>query len=69
MMVGILKFYKILNQGLKDPVFKKMYRLNEKTKVCIEIFETESKMKFFIPTVDEDKFLVYRKDDDKHKSQ
>lgn len=69
MMVGILKFYKILNQGLKDPVFKKMYRLNEKTKVCIELFETESKMKFFIPTVDEDKFLVYRKDDDKPKSQ
>ena len=69
MMVGIMKFYKTIKLGLEDVLFKKMYKISEKTKVCIELYVTESKMEFFIPIVNEDKFLVYRKEDDKPKTQ
>jgi hypothetical protein len=62
MMMGILKFYSIIKKGLEDASFRKMYRISEKSKISIELYSTESKMEFFIPTVDEDKFNVYRKE-------
>ena len=70
MMMGILKFYKNIKLGLQDDSFRKMYKISEKSKVCIELYVTESSMKFYIPTVNEDKFMLYRKEDeDKPKSQ
>lgn len=69
MMMGILKFYKNIKLGLEDAHFKKMYKISEKSKICIELYITESKMEFYIPYVNEDKFMLYRKEEDKPKSQ
>ena len=71
MMMGIIKFYKKLNNNLSDPSFRQTYKLSKefKPKVCIEIFKSEAKLEFHVPYVDADKFLVYKKEDDKPKSQ
>lgn len=69
MMMGILKFYKNVKHEMEDASFRKMYKISEKSKLCIELYTTESKMEFFIPTVNGDKFMLYRKEDDKPKSQ
>ena len=69
MMMGILKFYKIIKLGLEDASFRKMYKISEKSKICIELYLTESKMEFYIPLANEEKYMLYRKEDDKPKSQ
>ena len=65
MMIGIMKFYKVLNDSLKDPQVRKLYKIKENVdpKVTIELYSTESKMEFFVPIVNEDKFLVYKKEE------
>ena len=70
MMMGIMKFYKKLDNNLSDPMFRQTYRLSKefKPKISIEIFKSESKMEFYVPYVDVDKFFVYKKED-KPKSQ
>ena len=62
MLIGIRKFYSIINKGMEDASFRKMYRITEKSKISIELYSTESKVEFFIPTVDEEKFNVYKKE-------
>ena len=47
---------------MEDASFRKMYRITEKSKISIELYSTESKVEFFIPTVDEEKFNVYKKE-------
>ena len=63
MITGYVKFRKIINDSLKDAVFRKMYRVNESSSIVVELFASESRLEFYIPTVNEDKFLVYRKED------
>ena len=69
MMMGILKFYKNIKLGLEDASFRKMYKISEKSKICVELYVNETKIEFYIPYVNEDKFMLYRKEDDKPKSQ
>ena len=69
MMTGILKFYKNIKLSMEDASFRKMYKISEKSTISIELYVTESKMEFFIPYINEDKFMLYRKEDDKPKSQ
>ena len=63
MVMGIMKFYALIKKNLEDAMFRKMYKIKENPKVCIELYESESKMEFYIPIANEDKFLVYKKDD------
>ena len=63
MVMGIMKFYALMKKNLEDAMFRKMYKIKENPKVCIELYESESKMEFYIPIANEDKFLVYKKDD------
>ena len=63
MVMGIMKFYALMKKNLEDAMFRKMYKIKENTKVCIELYESESKMEFYIPIANEDKFLVYKKED------
>ena len=63
MIIGISKFYSIMNKNLEDAVFRKMYKIKENPKVTVELYQSESKIEFFIPIVNEDKFFVYKKED------
>ena len=63
MVMGIMKFYALMKKNLEDAMFRKMYKIKENPKVCIELYESESKMEFYIPIANEEKFLVYKKDD------
>ena len=63
MVMGIMKFYTLMKKNLEDAMFRKMYKIKENPKVCIELYESESKMEFYIPIANEEKFLVYKKED------
>ena len=63
MVMGIMKFYALMKKNLEDAMFRKMYKIKENPKVCIELYESESKLEFYIPIANEDKFLVYKKED------
>ena len=63
MVMGIMKFYVLMKKNLEDAMFRKMYKIKENPKVCIELYESESKLEFYIPIANEDKFLVYKKED------
>ena len=63
MVMGIMKFYALMKKNLEDAMFRKMYKIKENPKVCIELYESESKLEFYIPIANEEKFLVYKKDD------
>ena len=62
MMIGIKKFYDVLKRNLEDALFKKTYRIQKNPKIVVELYSSESKLEFWVPTVDEDKFFVYRKE-------
>lgn len=63
LMMGIKKFYTLLDNKLKDAVFKRQYRVKEEEiKVCIEIYETDSKVVFYVPLIGASKFLFFKKD-------
>ena len=63
MVMGIMKFYALIKKNLEDAMFRKMYKIKENPKVCIELYESESKLEFYIPIANEEKFLVYKKED------
>ena len=63
MMVGISKFGKILKQSLEDVLFKKTFKIKENPKIIIELYVSESKMEFWVPTVNENKFFIYKKEE------
>ena len=48
-----------MNKNLEDAVFRKMYKIKENPKVTVELYQSESRIEFFIPIVNEDKFFVY----------
>ena len=52
-----------MNKNLEDAVFRKMYKIKENPKVTVELYQSESRIEFFIPIVNEDKFFVYKKED------
>ena len=63
MAIGIMKFYKSMQKNMADDYFKKMYRVNDKTKTTIEIYTDDSKIEFYIPLFSQEQFFVYRKED------
>ena len=63
MIIGIMKFYALITKNLEDALFRKMHKIKENPKLCIELYESESKMEFYIPIANEDKFFFYKKED------
>ena len=63
MIIGYIKFYKLLNNKLKDDFFKKQFRVDEKKiKVTIEVYESHNKyMSFYVP-LNGDSFMIFKKD-------
>lgn len=64
MMIGIQKFYKLINNKLKDEYFKKQYKVDEKKlKAFIEVYECHNNsMSFYVPITKGDNFMVFKKD-------
>ena len=63
MIIGYIKFYKLLNNKLKDDFFKKQFRVNEKKiKVTIEVYEFHNNnMSFYVP-LNGESFMIFKKD-------
>ena len=63
MMLGIYKFYNLLKQNLKDNFFKKQFRVDEKKiKVSIETYEANNIINFYVPFINGEKFMIFKKD-------
>lgn len=63
MMLGIKKFYSLLEKKLKDTAFKKSFRIKEEEiKVTIELYDSDTSMSFYVPLLNASKFLVFKKD-------
>ena len=62
--MGITKFYQHLKKNLNDANFKRTYNFNEsKLKATVELYNKEfNKIEFFVPILNGDKFLVFKKD-------
>ena len=52
-----------MKKNLQDVTFRKNNEINEEPKIEIELYISESKMEFYIPLVNNDKFFVYKKED------
>lgn len=60
LIIGIKKFYKALETSLSDPIFKKDYKLkDDNIKVSVELYEPQGIVKFYIPTVNEEQFMIH----------
>lgn len=60
MIFGIKKFYSELNKNYQNTQFRKQYKIVKDTyDCCIEIFETKTKMVFYVPTVNEKAFMIH----------
>ena len=64
MIIGVQKFYKLMDKNLKDDSFKKTFRIDEsKIKASIEVYELDhNSMCFYIPLINGDKFMLFKKD-------
>lgn len=63
MMIGITKFNMELKKELKNEEFKKLYGMKDGDgKIVVELYETDSNIKFFIPLENINSFSLYKKD-------
>jgi hypothetical protein len=61
MLLGIKKFYQTLHKNLKDEHFKKLYRIKEdQFKLCIELYDSDTSMSFFIPLINHEQFMLHK---------
>ena len=63
MMIGIQKFYKLLDLKIRDDNFKKTFNIDEnKTKISIEVYENiDSNISFYVPLINTENFMVFKK--------
>ena len=60
MLIGIKKFYAELHDSLKNKYFRKNYKIeSEEVKVCIELYESNSSLKFYVPLSQQESFLIH----------
>ena len=60
MMIGIKKFYAELHDSLKNKYFRKNYKIeSEEVKVCIELYESDTSLKFYVPLTQQESFLIH----------
>jgi len=61
MLLGISKFYKTLDESLKDKDFKRQYRIKEdQFKLSIELYDSENSISFFIPLINHEQFMLHK---------
>ena len=59
---GIRKFKSLLYSKLKDPSFKRLFKVDEnKVKVIVEVYK-EKEVNFYVPLLNVDKFMLFKKD-------
>ena len=63
MMIGVHKFYKLLDLKIRDDNFKKTFNIDEnKTKISIEVYENfNSNISFYVPLINTENFMVFKK--------
>lgn len=60
LLIGINKFYKELNVNLENETFRKQYKVKSKEYKCsIELYDSLDVVKFYVPTTNEDKFMLH----------
>ena len=61
--IGIKKFFSKIKKSLRDANFRRSYRLNDNMKcdVIIELYESDSKVSFYVPYLNSDKFKLYKR--------
>ena len=62
--MGIKKFYAKLKESIKDTSFLRNYRLNSNMKfdIIIQLYESDSKVSFYVPYFNVDKFRLFKGD-------
>ena len=62
LITGIKKFKSLLYSKLKDPSFKRLFKVDEnKVKVIVEVYK-EKEVNFYVPLLNVDKFMLFKKD-------
>ena len=62
LLLGIKSFYKLFKEKISDPQFKRSFKVSEKDgKIIIELYQ-KSKVIFYAPLFNVDKFRLYKKD-------
>ena len=62
LITGIKKFKSTLYSKLKDPSFKRLFKVDEnKVKVIVEVYK-EKEVNFYVPLLNVDKFMLFKKD-------
>ena len=62
LITGIKKFKSTLYSKLKDPSFKRLFKVDEsKVKVIVEVYK-EKEVNFYVPLLNVDKFMLFQKD-------
>ena len=62
LMNGIKKFKSQLYSKLKDPSFKRLFKVDEsKVKLIVEVYK-EKEVNFYVPLLNVDKFMLFKKD-------
>ena len=62
LMNGIKKFKSLLYSKIKDPAFKRLFKVDEsKVKVIVEVYK-EKEVNFYVPLLNVDKFMLFKKD-------
>ena len=62
LMNGIKKFKSSLYSKIKDPSFKRLFKVDEsKVKVIVEVYK-EKEVNFYVPLLNVDKFMLFQKD-------
>ena len=62
LIAGIKKFKSTLYTKIKDPSFKRLFKVDEsKVKVIVEVYK-EKEVNFYVPLLNVDKFMLFQKD-------
>lgn len=60
LLIGVKKFYKELNVNLENETFRNQYKVKSKEYKCsIELYDSQDVVKFYVPTTNEDKFMLH----------
>lgn len=63
LLIGIKKFYTLLENQLKNKDFKRNFRVKEEEiKVNIELYISDHNVNFYVPLLNASKFLIFKKD-------
>jgi hypothetical protein len=63
MIIGIQKFYKLIEKNLDNTEYRKKYRIDKsKITAFLEVYETMNSMSFYVPIENEEKFMIYKKE-------